>query len=115
MRMILNHCIEITIGKSKTVITCVYKHPKVSREFFLQCMSRITDSVLINHEDLAFVADMNYCPSKSDTMRNCCDLYDLSNLINDPTCLKGSTPSILDVILVTNPRRYISTLNACCF
>ena len=27
-------CIEITIGKSKTIITCVYKHPKVSHDFF---------------------------------------------------------------------------------
>ena len=108
-------CIEITIGKSKTVITCVYKHPKVPHDFFLTCMSRITESVLINHEDLAFVGDRNFCPSKSDTTGHFCDLYNLSNLINDPTCFKGSAPSILDVILVTNPRRYISTLNARCF
>ena len=83
--------------------------------FFLKCMSRITDSILMTHEDLAFVGDMNCCPSKSDTIKTFCDLYDLSNLINEPTCFKGSTPSILDVILVTNPRRYISTLNARCY
>ena len=80
-----------------------------------QCMSRITDSILMTHEDLAFVGDMNCCPSKSDTIKTFCDLYNLSDLINEPTCFKGSTPSILDVILVTNPRRYISTLNARCY
>ena len=36
-------------------------------------------------------------------------------VVNDPTCFKGPTPSILDVILVTNPRRYISTLNVRCY
>ena len=82
---------------------------------FLKCMSRITDSILISHEDFAFIGDMNCCPSKSDTIQNICDLYDLNNLIKDPTCFKGSNPSILDVILVTNPRRYISTLNVRCY
>ena len=84
-------CMELTIGKSKTVITCVYKHPKVSNDFFPKCMWRITDSISISHEEFAFVGDMNCCPSKSDTIQNFCDLYDLKNLIKDPTCFKGQS------------------------
>ena len=38
-------CIEITVSKSRTVISCVYKYPKMYHEFFLKCMSRITDLV----------------------------------------------------------------------
>ena len=107
-------CIELTIGKSKTVITCIYKHPKVTNEFFLKCMSRVADSLLTNHDDLVFIGDMNCCPTKSDTIKTFCELYDLTNIIKDPTCFKGSTPTCLDVILVSNPRRFLSTLNAPC-
>ena len=60
-------CTEIT----KTVLCCVYKHPK----------------------DL-------------------CDLYDLKNLIKDPTYHKEATSTLLDNILVSNHRRYTGALNA---
>ena len=84
-------CTELTLCKYKTVISSVYKHPKVSKDF-CHWFS------LITHEDLAFVGDMNCCPSKSDQIKTFCDLYDLSNLINYPTGFKGSTPTILNVL-----------------
>ena len=39
------------------------------------------------------------------------DIYDLKNLIVSPTCLKGNNPTLLDVILVSKPRRFAKTLN----
>ena len=86
----MNHCVlksqSVNLKPSLPVSISTPKCPMI---FFLKCMSRITDSVLINHEDLAFVGDMNCCHSKSDTIRNVCDVYDLNNLINDPTCFKA--------------------------
>ena len=41
-----------------------------------------------------------------------CDLYDLKHLIKDPACNKGATSTLLDIILVSNPRRYTGALNA---
>ena len=29
-------CLELTIGKSKTIFTCIYKHPKVTNELFVK-------------------------------------------------------------------------------
>ena len=58
-------CFKHTIGKSKTVITCVYKNPKV----FLTCMLRITDPILITYEYFTFFGYMNCCPSKPDTLQ----------------------------------------------
>ena len=55
------------------------------------------------------LGDMNCCPIKSHTIQNTCEQYDLTNLIKEPTCHKGPTPSLLDV-LVSNSRRYASTL-----
>ena len=105
-------CIERTIGKSKIVTTCIYKHPKVTNEFFLKRIFRIADSLLTNHGDLVFIGDMNCCPTKSDAIKAFCKLYDLTNMVKDPSCFKGSTPTCLNVILVSNPRRFLSLLNA---
>ena len=41
-------------------------------------------------------------------------MYDMKNLIVAPTCLKGPVPTLLDVILVTKPRRFAGTLNCEC-
>ena len=57
---------------------------------------------------------MNGCPIKSNTIQNICEQYDLTNLIKEPTCHKGPTLSLLDVILVSNARRYSATLNVYC-
>ena len=51
------------------------------------------------------------CPTKSSLIKNICDIYGLRNLIKDPTCHKGPISTLLDVILVSNPKRYVGVLN----
>ena len=63
---------------------------------------------------LFFLGDMNCCPTKSSVISELCDLYGLHNLIMKPTCFKGSTPSVIDVVLVTNRNKYSGVLNCNC-
>ena len=107
-------CIEVTIGKSKTIIICVYKHPKVKNDYFKEKMGRMTDTALTYSPDIQFIGDMNCCPTKSDTIKDICDVYNLTNLVKSPTCFKGHTPTLLDNILVSNPRKYSGVLNCQC-
>ena len=107
-------CIEITIGKTKTVLTCLYKHPKVKHDIFANYFSSICDELLKSYDDLVFLGDLNCCPTKSNTVKNICDTYCLTNLIKDPTCHKGPTPTLLDAILVNNPRKYLDIINVPC-
>ena len=67
-----------------------------------------------SHDDFVYLGDINCCPIKSHAIENICEQYDLTNLIKEPTCHKGPTPSLLDVILVSNSRRYASTFNVFC-
>ena len=55
---------------------------------------------------------LNCCPSKSNVIKDLCDLYDLKNLIKYPTFHKGATSTLLDNILVSNHRRCTGALNA---
>ena len=107
-------CLELTIGKSKTILSCIYKHPKVTKELFFKYFCDLSDSLLRSHEDLIYLGDMNCCPTKSSAIQDISEQYDLTNLIKEPTCHKGPTPSLLDVILVSNARRYADTLNVLC-
>ena len=104
-------CIEITIGSSKTVVTSLYKHPYVKNDYFKKCFTDVIDGLLAKYDDLVFIFDGNLCPTKSSTIQDLCDMYDLSNLIKEPTCHKGPVSTLLDVLLVTNPKRYIKALN----
>ena len=107
-------CVEVTVGKSKTVLTCIYKHPKVKKLIFKECISKMADKLMSTHDDLIFLGDWNCCPHKSNTVKDFCDMYNLRNLITEPTCHKGNVSSLLDVIVVSNPRRYAGVLNSDC-
>ena len=104
-------CIEVKIGHSKTLICCVYKHPKVSNEYFKKCISNVCDKITSGSDDVIIIGDMNCCPTKSNSIRDICDVYGLTNLIKHPTCHKGQISTLLDVILVSNPRRYLYVIN----
>ena len=95
-------CVELTIAKWKTVISCVYKHPKVPNDVFMKCITKITDSVLCYSSDRVLIRDMNCCPTKRNILRDFCDIYGMTNFIKDATCNQSHVPSLLDVILVTD-------------
>ena len=54
--------------------------------------------------------DMNYEKTFSDL----CVLFNLSNLVDGPTCFKGDTPSSIDVLLSTEPKLFKQSLNSIC-
>ena len=58
-------CVELTIAKCKTVISCVYKHPKVPNDVFMKCITKITDSVLCYSSDCVLIGEMNCCPTRA--------------------------------------------------
>jgi hypothetical protein len=105
-------CIEVTVGKVKTVIASVYKHPKVGHEIFRNQMCMMADKLLLSCADFVLMGDMNCCPTKSDTIKYLCDTYGLTNLIKKPTCHKGEEGTLLDVILVTNSKKYAGVSNS---
>ena len=70
------------------------------------------DSIVMRRDDFVFIGDLNCYPTKSDTIQYICDLYGLTNLVTQPTCYKGDNPTLIDVTLVWNPRRYIGNLDA---
>ena len=74
----------------------------------------MADKQFLYNDDLTFIGDMNCCPRKSDIIKSFCDIYDLKNLVVSPNCHKDNNPTLLDVILVSKPRRFAKSLNYEC-
>ena len=107
-------CIEVLLGKTKTVIACIYKHPRVKNDLFKSAFSFISDQLFRNCTDTIFIGDMNCDPNKNNVIKDICDTYNLCNLIKDPTCHKADVSTLLDVVLVSNRAKYLSVLNCAC-
>jgi hypothetical protein len=59
------------------------------------------------------IGDLNYdilTPDKSQVLDDLCDIFDLTNIVKNPTCfMNGYEPSLVDVIL-NNKNNIIYTL-----
>ena len=54
--------------------------------------SRLSVAVL---QRFSILGDTNSCPRKSSVISELCDTYGLQNLIDKPTCFKGTTPNLI--------------------
>ena len=52
------------------------------------------------------------CTEKSQTLDDSCDLFDLTNIIKEPTCFKKDcNPSLVDIILTNKCKSSFKSLN----
>ena len=62
--------------------------------------------------------DLNYdClePSRSKTLIDICDIFDLTNMVKSATCfMKNCNPSLVDIILTNKPRFCFNAVNFAC-
>ena len=107
-------CVEVTIGNSKTILVCVYKHPKVKSDIFIDEMCKMSNILAQVCDDYIYIGDMNCCPTKTSVIKDLCEIYGLKNLIKDPTCFKAKNPTLIDVVLVSKPSRFLEALNSNC-
>ena len=70
------------------------------------------DSFLQSYDDIVIFGGANCCPEKSNNVKDVCDVYNLTNLIKTLTCHKGPVSILIDIILVSNLKRYMGMLNA---
>ena len=95
-------CIKVILGNTKTVIACIYKHPRVENNVFKTVSCSISDQLFRNYSDAFFIGDMNSYPNKIGVIKYICVMYSLHNLIKNPTCHKAATSTLLGVGLVSN-------------
>ena len=103
--------IEINLYKKKWLI-CGNYNPKTSMiSNHLHELSKCLDSYLPRYDNVILMGDFNAEPSLS-SMNNFCELYNLKNLVKEPTCFKNpENPKMIDLILTNKPRSFQNTTN----
>ena len=71
------------------------------------------DSAFRNFNNVILLGDLNFnmlVQEKSAPLTELCDIFNLTNIVKEPTCFpKNSNPSLVDVILTNNPKTFNGT------
>ena len=89
---------ELHQNKCKWLFLGIYKSPCQNGIEFPNRINSILDHYLTTYENIILIGDFNLCVENTHleaTLEN----YDLSNLINKPTCYRLNNPTCIDLIL----------------
>ena len=98
--------LEINLRKSKWLLFGGYNHNKSNIDSFLGKLGPTLDQCMCKFDNFLLLGDFN-SEIKEPIMAEFCDVYNLKNLITDPTCFKSIlNPSCIDVILTNKIRSF---------
>jgi hypothetical protein len=107
---------NITVKKQTWYLIVVYKNPKVSDNVFLQKPSNAYNQMISDGKEIILLGDVNIdMQTLNDKLSTqLCHTFGLQNLITRPTCFKTSAGTLLDPVIVMNPRRFQTPINVHC-
>ena len=102
--------LELNLKKSKWLVFGGYNPSKDNTADFVNGVGLIIDRYMSNYDNVLLLGDFN-SEIQEKAMKEFCEMYNLSNLIKDPTCFKNPiSPSLIDLILTNRPRNFQNSL-----
>ena len=97
---------EINLGKNKWLIFGGYNPKKENIEYFLDTLSSNLNNKLDKYDSFLLIGDFNSQITEKD-IEYFCKIYNLCNLIKEPTCYKNpNNPSSIDLMLTNKSRSF---------
>ena len=83
--------------------------------FIISC-KKLVEALLTETNNIVLIGDFNINLLKtcSNDFKTFMDAYNLKCLVKQPTCYKSQCPSLVDLILVTNPKYFSKSVNFDC-
>ena len=110
--------VELRVRKEKWFIVSLYRLPNANVQRFCSQVSRILEKITKESDMCIIVGDINIDLLSNNSNQNAffeiLTLFNMQNIVKDPTCFKG-TPSLIDVIITSNSRRMGKVLNFNCW
>ena len=107
--------LEVVLRQEKWLFVCLYSPSNSAKKQCCDSISTIFDVTATECIAMPFIiGDLNInmsCPSDANNLKDVMDMHGLYNLVHEPTCFKGKTPSLIDVILTCNVKRVVPTIN----
>ena len=98
--------VELNLRNKKWLICCSYNPKKALISDHLSALSKTTDVYTSKYDNLLFLGDFN-AGIEDTSVRDFCRNYNLTSMINKPTCYKNpNQPSCIDLILTNCPNSF---------
>ena len=94
-------------GKEKFFLLCLYNPPSTKDSIFQEQFTKALDLAYTRYKKIIVVGDLNYNlndQEKGKVLMDLCDVFNLHNLIKNPTCHSRHGDSLIDVILTNVPK-----------
>ena len=102
--------IEIISNRKKVLFYFCYRSPSVNINPYIQKLSASIDAAILETDNISVIGDLNQNMLMRTQCKELCDftdVYNMYNLIREPTCYKSSTNnSLVDVLLTTQKNFY---------
>ena len=100
--------VEINFRKKKWLICASYNPHKSNISNHLHHLSKGLDNYIGNYDNILLLGDFNSEFSEP-CLNDFCDIYNLKNLVKEPTCFKNSVNPCVDLFLTNRPRTFQCT------
>ena len=107
-------CTELIISKRKWCVLFVYCPPNFNKgEFFNEISNTLSKSLKI-YDNIVLACDLNtdlLDPSKdtSNHLSDLSDVFNLKNLVKEPTCFMSDKGFLINIILINKSRSFHKT------
>ena len=102
---------EFVMKSRKWYISYFYKPPRVRDSVFCELLKSLCDTFMTGNNLYMALGDFNFNFLSDNKLLDLCQVYGLHNLITNPTCFKGDTPTLLDVVLTNMPKSFADSFN----
>jgi hypothetical protein len=103
--------IELTLKDKRWAMVAAYRPPSTTDVVFSREMTTQLDKLSVYYDNLIIIGDLNYdlLSDKAKPLLDLCDIFDLKNIVKNPTCNTIHGTSLIDVILTNRPTLFKNT------
>ena len=105
--------LQVKNSSSNMFLICMYKPPNVPNHILNTAIEIVLNRCYSESNMVFVIGDLNVdFSSSSNALSDLMDSFSLKQIVKEPTCFKSAkNPSLLDVILTSNPRSLNGSIN----
>ena len=113
-QMLKQYVLRLLLQRKSGAFLFAYRPSSTNKDKFFEEIFTSLNKILGNYENIVLAGDLNIdelnsCSDSSNHLSDMKDVFNLSNLIKEPPCLKSKNGILLDLILTNRPKSFIKS------
>jgi len=100
--------IELNISEERIMLLCMYKNPRADPVTFKNFLEETYENISDSYDNVIIIGDLNFNMFQDNILKTIIPPLNLFNIIKEATCFKSESPTLIDVMLVTKRRKFIT-------